>query len=205
MRQQREVVADAAGQRRLRTGAQHGELVLADGVGAVDRVGVDGAGGVQAVDRSRGSVSIVDQPTAGVALGPRRSAVLGGGHAEVGGLDAQRGVVGHHRRRAPLGLAEGGADDPVVGARRIEAVLDEEVLLDAVDLDLQRSLDPSGTGSASEPPLRMRSSSIVRSAARAARPTSSGRFFRPSSSSMTVSGMTTSTSSNDVDARRDRR
>ena len=37
---------------------------------------------------------------------------------------------------------------------------------------------PTGTGSASEPPCRTRSSSIVRSAARAARPTSSGRVFR---------------------------
>ena len=52
---------------------------------------------------------------------------------------------------------------------------------------------PSWTGSASEPPARIRYSSIVRSAVRAARPTSSGRVFRLSSSSMTVSGMTTST------------
>ena len=57
---------------------------------------------------------------------------------------------------------------------------------------------PSGTGSASEPPWRTRSSSIVRSAVRAARPTSSGRVFNPSSSSTTVSGITTSLSSNDV-------
>ena len=127
------------------------------------------------------------------------SAVLGGGDAEVGGLDAQRGVVRHHRRRAALGLAEGGADDAVVGARRVETVLDEQVLLDAVELDLQAAARRRrGTGSASEPPWRTRSSSIVRSAVRAARPTSSGRVFRPSSSSTTVSGMTTSTSSNDV-------
>ena len=57
---------------------------------------------------------------------------------------------------------------------------------------------PTGTGSASEPPWRTRSSSIERSAARAARPTSSGRVFRPSSSSTTISGITTSTPSNEV-------
>ena len=43
-----------------------------------------------------------------------------------------------------VGLAEGGADDPVVRARRVEAVLDEEVLLDAVDLDLQRARAVAG-------------------------------------------------------------
>ena len=45
-----ELVADAPGQRRLRAGAQHGELVLADAGGRLDGVGGDGAGGVQAVD-----------------------------------------------------------------------------------------------------------------------------------------------------------
>ncbi|MEJ7722089.1 MAG: hypothetical protein WKF58_17420 [Ilumatobacteraceae bacterium] len=56
---------------------------------------------------------------------------------------------------------------------------------------------PKTAGSASEPPLLRRSSSSLRSAARAARPTSSGRRFRPSSSSITVSGMTRSTSLNE--------
>ena len=56
---------------------------------------------------------------------------------------------------------------------------------------------PTGTGSASEPPCRTRSSSSVRSAARAARPTSSGRVFNSSSSSTTVSGTTTSLSPNE--------
>ena len=54
--------------------------------------------------------------------------------------------------------------------------------------------DPIGIGSASVPPLLMRSSSIARSAVRADRPTSSRRFLRPSSSSITVSGTTRSTS-----------
>ena len=35
------------------------------------------------------------------------------------------------------GLTQRRADDPVVGAGRIEPVLDEEVLADAVELDLQ--------------------------------------------------------------------
>ena len=75
-------------------------------------------------------------------------------------------------------------------------MFDETVLLHAVDLDLQRAR-PIATGSASVPPLRIRSSSIDRDAARAERPTSSGRFFSPSSSSMTVSGTTRSTSAKD--------
>ena len=62
--------------------------------------------------------------------------MLGGADAEVGSLDAQRGVVRHHHRRAETGLSEGGADDPVVRDLRIEPVLDEQMLLDAVDLDL---------------------------------------------------------------------
>jgi hypothetical protein len=58
----------------------------------------------------------------------------------------------------------------------------------------EASWSPIGTGSASDPPARTRNSSIVRSAVLAARPTSSGRPFSPSSSSITVIGMTTSTS-----------
>jgi hypothetical protein len=55
---------------------------------------------------------------------------------------------------------------------------------------------PVGTGAASEPPWATRSSSSVRSAVRAARPTSSVRLLSPSSSSTTVSGITTSASAN---------
>ncbi len=55
---------------------------------------------------------------------------------------------------------------------------------------------PVGTGVASEPPWATRSSSRVRSAVRAARPTSSGRALSPSSSSTTVSGTITSASWN---------
>ena len=69
-----------------------------------------------------------------------------------------------------IGLAEGGADDPVVGHRRVEAVLDEQVLLHAVDLDLQRAgrravADRHRLGERAAGVTR--SSSIVRSAVRA--------------------------------------
>lgn len=47
-----------------------------------------------------------------------------------------------------------------------------------------------GVGSLSEPPALRRKSSIARSALRAARPTSSIRVFSPSSSSITVNGIT---------------
>ena len=47
-----------------------------------------------------------------------------------------------------------------------------------------------GVGSFSEPPALRRRSSIDRNALRAERPTSSIRVFKPSSSSITVSGMT---------------
>ena len=47
-----------------------------------------------------------------------------------------------------------------------------------------------GVGSLSEPPALRRKSSIARSALRAARPTSSIRVFKPSSSSITVNGIT---------------
>jgi hypothetical protein len=80
----------------------------------------------------------VVQPTAGVVAVGAGEPVLGGIDAEVGGLDAQRGVVADHRRRSEVGLADRGADDPVVGHGGVEPVLDEQVLADVVDLDLQR-------------------------------------------------------------------
>ena len=71
----------------------------------------------------------------------------GGGNAEMGRLDAQRGVVRQHDRGALGRLAERHADDAVVGNPHIEPVLDQQVLLDAVDLDLQRALaDRNGLG-----------------------------------------------------------
>ena len=71
-------------------------------------------------------------------------------------------------------------------------------LLDAVDLDLQAAVAPIGTARRAS---RRGGRGAPRSCAarvRAARPTSSGRVLRPSSSSMTVSGTTTSTPSNEV-------
>ena len=54
----------------------------------------------------------------------------------------------------------------------------------------------SGVGSANDPPAWRRSSSMLRNAVRAARPTSSMRVFRLSSSSTTVSGITTAQPAN---------
>jgi hypothetical protein len=64
--------------------------------------------------------------------------VFGGADAEMGGLDAQGGVVADHRGRPEVGLADGGADDAIVGHGRIETVFDQQVAPDVVDLDLQR-------------------------------------------------------------------
>jgi hypothetical protein len=64
--------------------------------------------------------------------------MLGGIDTEMCGLDTQRGVVADHRGRTEVGLADGGADDAVVGHRWVEAVFDEKVLANVVDLDLQR-------------------------------------------------------------------
>ena len=131
--------------------------------------------------------------------------MLGGGDAEVGRLDPQGGVVATHRGRAALGLAEGGADDAVVGHRRVEPVLDEQVLADPVDLDLQAALRRVGTGSASDPPCAHPEllDRPQRGAGGAADVV--GRVFSPSSSSTTVSGITTSASLERRDARADRR
>ena len=119
-------------------------------------------------------------------------------HAEVGGLDAQRGIVRHHRPCAPMrGLSERGADDAVVGHVRVEPVLDEEVLLDAVDLDPDRARRRPA-------PARRASRRAGRAAPRAcaARRVPRDRRRRAassssSSSSTTVSGTTTSLSPNE--------
>ena len=58
----------------------------------------------------------------------------------MGGLDAQRRVVRHHASRRVLRLTERGADDAIVGHGGVEPVLDEQMLLHAVDLDLQRAV-----------------------------------------------------------------
>ena len=109
------------------------------GVAAVvEIVGRQGAGGVQGVDLLVRGGEGAPARVAGVDAAADR-AVFGGLQPEVCRLDAQRRVVGHHRRRRVLGLPERGADDPVVGHLRVEAVLDEEVLLHPVDLDAERA------------------------------------------------------------------
>jgi histidine triad (HIT) family protein len=149
VREELELICDPPRQGGLGSGPQHGELVLADGVAADNHVGVDGSGGVEAVDDLEARLD--RRPTNRRVRGlPRRATVLGGGHTEVGGLDAQRRVVRHHRGRAHFGLPEGGADDAVVGDRRVESVFDEAMLLHAVDLDAQAAR-PDGDGFGERP------------------------------------------------------
>ena len=102
-----------------------------------DRIERDGAGGVQAVDLLECGVDGGPADRGNGVVGAGRG-VFGGVDAEVSGLDPQRGVVADHRGRAEVGLADRRADDPVVRDRRVEPVLDEQVLADVVDLDLQR-------------------------------------------------------------------
>ena len=62
-----------------------------------------------------------------------------GRHAKVRGLDTQRRIVGHHAGWRMAGLAERRANDAVVRLVGVEAMFDQQMLLDAVDLDLQRA------------------------------------------------------------------
>jgi hypothetical protein len=59
--------------------------------------------------------------------------------AEVRCLDSKCRIVGDDTGRGVHSLAERRADDAVVGKRRIETVLDQQVLLHTVDLDLDRA------------------------------------------------------------------
>ena len=124
VREQPELGPDPPRERRLGTRPQHGELVLGDRFRPPDRGGVDGGRGVQPVDHLARGLDGRPSGEPGRRDAPGRP-VLSGGDPEVGGLDPQRGVVGHDRGRAPLRLSEGGTDDAVVGGHRIEAVLDE--------------------------------------------------------------------------------
>ena len=130
----------------MRSRTEHGELVLPNQVGLGDRARVDPAGGVEAIDD--GEVGLEDAPSDRPIQQRRlRRLMLGGVDAEVRGLDAERGVVRQHQRRTVRSLPERGADDPVVGAGGVESVLVQEVLLDAVDLDLHRARpDRDGVG-----------------------------------------------------------
>ena len=66
--------------------------------------------------------------------------MLGGFQAEVRGLDTQRSVVRHHAGRCVHCLPERGPDDSVVRNVWVQPVLDEQMFLNAIDLDLQRAL-----------------------------------------------------------------
>jgi hypothetical protein len=62
--------------------------------------------------------------------------VFVGFDTQVGGLDAQGRIVGNEAGTAVSGLAEGRADDPVVGNLGVETMLNQEVPLNSVHLDV---------------------------------------------------------------------
>ena len=53
-------------------------------------------------------------------------------------FQSECGIVGHHMGRSMVGLAECGSDDAVVCLVRVEPMLVQKVLLDAIDLDMNR-------------------------------------------------------------------
>ena len=196
--EQHELVADAAGERRLRAGAQHGELVLADRPAVVDRVATSTAPAAyrQSIDLVRG---LERRPAAS-----RRS---------VGG----RSSAGARRRRRPrwAALMRSAASFETIVVRRDRTAwpsaapmmrlsgtagsrpcsMSRCFWMPLISICTVPLADRHRLGERAAV-LRSRSSSIARSAVRAARPTSSGRVFRLSSSSITVSGMTSATSPN---------
>ena len=139
MGHQHELVVDAASERALRTAAQHRELVLEQLGGAGHLVASERAGGVQPIDHFVLGLHR-DPPSGAGGRRPADGVVLGGLQAEMSSLDAQRRVVRNHASRCVHRLPERGADDAVVGHVGVEPVLEQEVLLDAIDLHLQRAL-----------------------------------------------------------------
>ena len=99
--EQLEAPPTRSGQRRLRAGAQDGELVLAEPTSAPSTAATSTAPrGVQPVDDL--GAGLDRRPPGGLRRRRRHGRpVLGGGDAEVGRLDAQRGVVGHASSSAP--------------------------------------------------------------------------------------------------------
>ena len=62
--------------------------------------------------------------------------MLVGGETEVRGLQSQSSVIGHHMGRRLVGLAESGPNNSVIRLRSVEAMLDQEMLLDAIDFNM---------------------------------------------------------------------
>jgi hypothetical protein len=63
--------------------------------------------------------------------------MLIGRQPQVSGLDSQGRVVGDHPCSGMAGLTEGSANDSIVRNLGVHPMLDQEVALDAVDLNLQ--------------------------------------------------------------------
>jgi hypothetical protein len=133
--EQHELVVPTARERRLRSRAHHGEPVLAQRLCRGTASQRDAAGRIERVDES-GVASIVVHPspvTRGPPDGPCSAAATPRCAALIrSAASFEIIVVG-----ASCACPERGADDPVVRHVRIEPVLDQEVLLNAVDLDLQ--------------------------------------------------------------------
>ena len=108
-------------------GVEAGELGQVDAAGLgeepVDQLGAD-------VGRDPAGRAVV------VAPGPP-ALVLDGLEPDLGGLDAQRGVVGHDHGRAVRSLAERGGQDAVVGLGRVEPLGRDLVEHQPVGLDAQ--------------------------------------------------------------------
>jgi hypothetical protein len=67
---------------------------------------------------------------------PTRKMMLVGGETKMRGLQSQGSVIGHHMGRRMVGLAEGGPNNPVIRLRSIKPMLNQEMLLDAIDFNM---------------------------------------------------------------------
>jgi hypothetical protein len=140
-----ETVVAAAHQDRLAAGPQRGELVGLESVAGLgvepDQVGdVDPTVvGEQPVDQVRADLGRDPSGRPAVVAVAAAALVLDGVEPDLGGFDAQGGVVRHHDGRAMGALAEGGSQDAVVGLGRVEALGRHLVEHQPVGLDAQRA------------------------------------------------------------------
>jgi hypothetical protein len=181
--QRLELAVHVADERRLAPRAQHRvavEEVLSHGVdvGRLELLEADAAG--LCVERIDGGSAHLDggPPRGALERGATAQAVVFHGlQAQLRRLDAQRGVVRHDHRAAVGGLAERGGEDPVVVLRGSRPC--SRISLRWRPFVSIRSVPPlgSGTGWRMSPSFAVRSSSMARITARAARPTSSMRLL----------------------------
>ncbi len=159
--QRLEATTGAAGEHRLAATAQHREVVAGElvGVGEPRRlVAVDhGREHVGHVDATVVVVEPVDQGRLDLDGAPARGlpvveapppVVLGGLEAQLGRLDAQRGVVRHDHGGPVAGLAEGRRQDAVVGLVGVEPAGRHLGGVQPVGLDAERAAVGEGHGRA---------------------------------------------------------